>query len=68
MLVQGLADDTIPAAVTQSLQGQLCTFRQPVQLTEYAGLGHIDLLPASQGDVIDYIAARFKKEPAPSTC
>ena len=68
MLVQGLADDTIPAAVTQSLQGQLCTFGQPVQLTEYAGLGHIDLLPASQGDVIDYIAARFKKEPAPSTC
>ena len=68
MLVQGLADDTIPAAVTQSLQGQLCTFGQSVQLTEYAGLGHIDLLPASQGDVIDYLAARFKKEPAPSTC
>lgn len=68
LLVQGLIDDTVPADVTRSLQGQLCTFGESVQLAEYPGLGHIDLLPAAQADVIDYIAARFRKEPAPSSC
>ena len=68
LLVQGMTDDTVPADVTRSLEGQLCTFGESVQLAEYPGLGHIDLLPAVQDDVIDYIAARFKKEPAPSSC
>jgi pimeloyl-ACP methyl ester carboxylesterase len=68
LLVQGLTDDTVPADVTRSLEGQLCTFGQSVQLAEYPGLGHIDLLPAVQDDVIDYIAARFKRDPAPSSC
>lgn len=68
LLVQGLTDDTIPADVTRGLQDQMCTFGQSVELTEYPGLGHIDLLPAAQGEVIDYIADRFKKEPAPGNC
>ena len=68
LLVQGLNDDTIPADLTQSFHTQLCAFDQPVQLTEYTGVGHIDVLPASQDDVIDYITDRFKKEPAPSNC
>ena len=68
LLVQGTSDDTIPADLTQYLQTQLCAFGQPVQLTEYAGAGHIDVLPASQDDVIDYIAARFNKESAPGNC
>jgi pimeloyl-ACP methyl ester carboxylesterase len=68
LLVQGLTDDTIPADLTQYLQSQLCAFDQPVQLAEYAGAGHIDVLTASEDDVIDYMTARFKKEPAPSSC
>jgi pimeloyl-ACP methyl ester carboxylesterase len=68
LLVQGTDDDTIPADLTLYLQSQLCAFDQPVQLTEYAGAGHIDVLPASQDDVIDYIAARFNKESAPGNC
>jgi hypothetical protein len=61
-------DDTIPADLTQYFQSQLCAFDQPVQLTEYSGADHIDVLPASQADVIDYITDRFKKEPAPGNC
>jgi pimeloyl-ACP methyl ester carboxylesterase len=68
LLVQGMDDDTIPADLTEYFQSQLCAFDQPVQLTEYAGAGHVDVLPASQEDVIDYISDRFKKEPAPSNC
>ena len=68
LLVQGLTDDTIPADVTRSLQSQLCTFGESVQLTEYHDLGHIDVLPAAQDDVIDYITDRFKKDPAASDC
>jgi pimeloyl-ACP methyl ester carboxylesterase len=68
LLVQGSNDDTIPADLTEYFQSQLCAFGQPVQLTEYAGAGHIDVLPTSQDDVIDYITARFKKEPAPGNC
>jgi dipeptidyl aminopeptidase/acylaminoacyl peptidase len=68
LLVQGTDDDTIPADLTQYLQSQLCAFAQPVQLTEYPGADHVDVLPAAEDDVIDYIAARFKKELAPSNC
>ena len=68
LLVQGLNDDTIPADLSRLFNSQLCAFDQPVQLTEYPGTDHMSVLPASQGDVIDYIRARFKKEPAPSSC
>jgi hypothetical protein len=68
LLVQGLNDDTIPAELTEYFQSQLCAFEQPVQLTEYAGAGHVDVLAASQDDVVDYIIARFKNKAAPSNC
>jgi pimeloyl-ACP methyl ester carboxylesterase len=68
LLAQGLNDDIIPADLTRYFQSQLCAFDQPVQLTEYPGADHMEMLPASQDDVIDYITARFKKEPAPSNC
>jgi hypothetical protein len=64
----GLDDDTIPADLTRYFESQLCAFDQPVQLTEYAGAGHVDVLAASQNDVIEYMTARFKKEPALSNC
>jgi pimeloyl-ACP methyl ester carboxylesterase len=68
LLVQGSDDDTVPADLTQYLHGQLCAFDQPVQLAEYPGAGHVGVLAASQDDVVDYIEARFDKEPAPSDC
>jgi len=68
LLVQGVDDDTIPVDLTQYLHSQLCGFDQAVQLTEYPGAGHVDVLAASQNDVIDYITARLNREPAPSTC
>jgi pimeloyl-ACP methyl ester carboxylesterase len=68
LLVQGSNDDTIPVDLTRYLHGQLCAFDQPVQLTEYPGAGHVDVLAASQNDVIDYITARLDREPAPSNC
>ena len=68
LLVQGLDDDTIPADLTRYFHSQLCAFAEPVQLTEYAGAGHVGVLAASQADVVDYITARFEKEPAPANC
>src|SRR5215218_6113722 len=68
LLVQGVDDDTIPVDLTEYLASQLCAFDQPVQLAEYPGAGHVDVLTASQADVIEYIDARFDREPAPSTC
>jgi alpha-beta hydrolase superfamily lysophospholipase len=68
LLVQGSSDDTIPADLTRYFQRQLCAFDQPVQLTEYPGADHVSVLPLSQDDVINYIDARFKKEPAPGNC
>jgi len=68
LLVQGLNDDTIPADLTQYFHSELCAFDQPVQLAEYPDVGHVDVLAASQSDVIDYMTARFDKEPAPSNC
>jgi pimeloyl-ACP methyl ester carboxylesterase len=68
LLVQGSDDDTIPPDLTRYFHGQLCAFEQPVALAEYPGAGHVDVLAASEGDVIDYIGARFDKEPAPDDC
>ena len=68
LLVQGLDDDTIPADLTQYFHSQLCAFDQPVQLAEYAGAGHVDVLAASQTDVLDYVTARFDGEVAISNC
>src|SRR5215216_2790359 len=58
LLVQGVDDDTIPVDLTEYLASQLCAFDQPVQLAEYPGAGHVDVLTASQADVIEYIDAR----------
>jgi len=68
LLVQGVDDDTVPVDLTEYFDSQLCAFDQPVQLAEYPGVGHVDVLAASQQDVIDYIGDRFAKEPAPSNC
>lgn len=68
LLVQGSDDDTIPLDLTRYFHGQLCEFDQPVALAEYPGRGHVDVLAGSESDVIDYIAARFDKEPAPDDC
>ena len=68
LLVQGSDDDTIPLDLTRYFHSQLCAFGQPVALAEYPGLGHVDVLAGSESDVIDYIAARFDKEPAPDDC
>src|SRR5215216_5672050 len=57
LLVQGVDDDTIPVDLTEYLASQLCAFDQPVQLAEYPGAGHVDVLTASQADVIEYIDA-----------
>jgi pimeloyl-ACP methyl ester carboxylesterase len=68
LLVQGSDDDTIPLDLTRYFHSQLCAFEQPVALEEYPGRGHVDVLAASESDVIDYIAARFDKDPAPDDC
>jgi pimeloyl-ACP methyl ester carboxylesterase len=68
LLVQGSDDDTIPADLTQYFHSQLCAFDQPVQMTQYPGVGHVDVLAASQNDVVDYITARLEREPAPGNC
>ena len=68
LLVQGSDDDTIPLDLTRYFHSQLCAFEQPVALAEYPGRGHVDVLAGSESDVIDYIAARFDKEPAPDDC
>src|SRR5215211_5529612 len=54
--------------LSEDFHSQLCAFDQPVQLAEYPGVGHVEVLAASQQDVIDYIGDRFAKEPAPSNC
>jgi predicted esterase len=68
LLVEGSDDDTIPLDLTRYFHSQLCAFEQPVALAEYPGRGHVGVLAGSESDVIDYIAARFDKEPAPDDC
>jgi pimeloyl-ACP methyl ester carboxylesterase len=68
-LVQGTADLTVPAELTQLLLQEECAVNTfATQLALYPGQDHDPVLYASQTDVVSYLTARFANQPAPSSC
>jgi pimeloyl-ACP methyl ester carboxylesterase len=68
LVMQGTADTTIPPASTDLYVNAACQFKTPISYKKYDGLDHRPLLPAAQVDFTAWIADRFAKIPAPSTC
>ncbi len=67
-LLQGTADDEIPASLTEYLQYEVCAQGSTSYLQEFDGVGHDDLPVVTTGNVTDYITARFNGDPAPNNC
>lgn len=68
LLLQGTADRTIPASLTQQADVKLCRLGDTVQYQTYAGMDHDPLVDASFRDQVRWIAARFAGKPAPTNC
>jgi len=68
LVMQGTADATIPLASTDLYVSDACQFHTPISYKKYPGLDHRPLLPAAQADFTAWIADRFAKVRAPSTC
>lgn len=67
-LLQGAADETIPARFTRKAAANLCRQGDVVEYKAYPGLDHDPLVYGSLRDQIAWIAARFAGAPARSTC
>jgi dipeptidyl aminopeptidase/acylaminoacyl peptidase len=59
LLVQGSADEAVPAFVTDALLDQLDDYPQPVELVTLENENHDGAVFASTTLVADWIAARF---------
>jgi alpha-beta hydrolase superfamily lysophospholipase len=70
LVVQGSGDTIIPASTTTDLVNQrLCrTQHDVVDYQEFHGANHGTVVAVAQSDVLQWIAARFAGQPAPSTC
>lgn len=68
LLLQGTADEEIPASLTEFLQSEVCSQGSTSYLQELDGVGHDDLPTVSTSIVANYISARFANQVAPNNC
>jgi hypothetical protein len=68
LLVVGGSDVLFAERASQKVVGRLCKAGQKIQRNVYPGLGHDPLVYGSLRDQLDWIAARFAGEPAPTNC
>jgi len=68
LIVQGTADNDVPAVATDGMVTRLCALRDHVQYRHYPGLDHGEVVAASLGTVVPWIRSRFAAESTPTTC
>jgi len=68
LLVGGDADILFTDTASRKIFHRLCNAGARVQRNVYPGLGHDPVVYGSLRDQLDWIAARFAGEPAPSNC
>ena len=70
LIIQGLADPLIPAAVTESAVNRTCTSypESQIEFWTLSGVTHVPALWATQGQWLDWIADRFKGVPVQPQC
>ncbi len=67
-VAQGESDPIIAPQTTRAFVEQLCAAGNAVQFNLYANADHLGTIAASRADVLVWLAARAKNEPAPSNC
>jgi pimeloyl-ACP methyl ester carboxylesterase len=68
LLVQGSADNVVPASLTRALHRRLCALGDRVRLDVYPRATHDDILGRAADGVERWIRARFAGAPARSDC
>ncbi len=68
LLVQGDADPIVAPDVTERLADMLCAAGETVDLRLLPGVGHIQTGEVAAPDVLEWLADRFAREPAATTC
>ena len=68
LLVQGSADTMVGPAATADLRAQLCLRGVNVALRSISGGTHDSILQSAQRSVLRWVAARFARAPAHSSC
>ncbi len=67
-VAQGEGDPIIAPQTTRAFVEQLCAAGNAVQFHLYPNVDHLGAIAASRADVLAWLAARAKNEPAPSNC
>jgi hypothetical protein len=67
-VISGEADSNLPIAITTQAIGRLCRAGDRVQFYKYEGVSPAGLLGYSVTDQINWIQARFARQPAVNNC
>jgi hypothetical protein len=65
LIIQGGADEQIPPVTTQLLAQHLCGVGQVLERWIYPGEDHMGVIAPSAGDMVHWIADRFRGETSP---
>ena len=68
LLLQGSADEIVPAVFTETLDSQLCDSKTPLMFDEVDGADHIGIVWRSRATMRDWVDDRFAGKPAVSNC
>jgi alpha-beta hydrolase superfamily lysophospholipase len=68
LLVQGTADQTVDAIMSDDLAKRLCKNGVPLTYREYDGADHQSVMTQSLGDVYAWVRQRFAGDAVKSTC
>jgi alpha-beta hydrolase superfamily lysophospholipase len=68
MVVQGEADEAVPAEATERFVDGMCSAGADVTYRAYADTGHIEVIDAAEGDVLAWMMAVREGTAPPSTC
>jgi hypothetical protein len=68
LVIGGEADSNVPIAITTKAIGRLCRAGDQVKFYKYEGVSPADLLGYSVADQINWIQARFARQPVVNNC
>ena len=67
-LAQGDADEVVQPTITAGYADELCTAGDDLTFKKYPGVGHFDVITASNSDVLTWMSAVASGNPPATTC
>jgi pimeloyl-ACP methyl ester carboxylesterase len=67
-VAQGISDIIILPSITTSFVEKMCATQNSIEYQSYEGADHVQVVKASRADIVAWLDARVKNEPAPNNC